>query len=101
MRILGTSNQVPFPMTGNCPILHVSGTVADEDAINDLPARLARRACVFHTSHAASGAERPDSFFPEHPSGLNEQAAVDRFMGDPHGALIWKCQLEPSRNLFR
>lgn len=42
----------------------------------------------------------PYQFFLEHPSGLNEHAAVDRFVGNTHGSLIWKFPLEPARSLF-
>ena len=42
----------------------------------------------------------PQQFFFEHAPGLNEQTAVDRFVGDLHGALRWKFTLEPARDLF-
>lgn len=42
----------------------------------------------------------PQKLFLEHSSGLDKQTAVDRFVGDPHGALRWKFPLEPARDLF-
>lgn len=40
VRILGTCNQVPFPVTRNRVIVHISGTVPDGEAIDDLSSGL-------------------------------------------------------------
>jgi len=42
----------------------------------------------------------PDYIVLEPPSGLHEQSAVDRFIGNTHGSLIWKFQLEQPCYLF-
>ena len=43
----------------------------------------------------------PDQFLLDQAPGLNEHTAIDRLVGDLHGVLTWKCQLEPPRDLFR
>jgi hypothetical protein len=35
----------------------------------------------------------PNQLLFEHAPGLDEQAAVDRFMGHAHAPVIWKFQL--------
>lgn len=43
----------------------------------------------------------PQEFFLEHPSGLEKQTAVDRFVGDVRRSLIWIGLLKLARDLFR
>src|SRR6266478_1752145 len=88
-------------MTGNGAILNFSGSFPDGDGIYDLTARVFEDTRVLRAAYAALGSQVPQQLFLQHSAGLDEQAAVNRFVGHAHALVIGILNLQPSGNLFR
>src|SRR5882672_4173340 len=88
-------------MTGNGAVLDFSRPFPDGDGIYDLAARVFKDTRVLRAAYAAFGSQVPHQLFLQHSAGLDEQAAVNRFVGHAHALVIGKLDLQPSRNLFR
>ncbi|MBV6471202.1 MAG: hypothetical protein NBKEAIPA_03134 [Nitrospirae bacterium] len=67
-------------MTGDRPVVDARRTISDRDPVDNLPLWLAFRARVECPPHAPPRSELSQQFFLEHVAGLNEQAALGRFV---------------------
>jgi len=56
---------------------------------------------VLRPAYAALRSQVPQQLFLQHSACLDEQAAVNRFVGHAHALVIGIPDLQPSRNLFR
>ncbi|WP_395396518.1 hypothetical protein WBP07_21570 (plasmid) [Novosphingobium sp. BL-8A] len=54
----------------------------------------------FGLAHLAPGAQMRGQFLLEHPARLDEEAAMDRFVGYPHIWIVRILSLQPTRNLL-
>ncbi len=87
-------------MTHNRTVFNVRRALPDRYPIDDLSAWLATGAGVLLASYPSPGSQMPNQFLLEHAWGLDEQAAIDRFMGRAQAPFIWKFPLEPSGYLL-
>src|SRR5258705_575427 len=88
-------------MTGNGAVLDFSGPFPDGDGIYDSTARVFKDTRVPRAAYAALGSQVSHQLFLQHSAGLDEQAAVNSFVGHAHALVIGIPDLQPSRNLFR
>src|SRR5271167_63385 len=72
-----------------------------EMASTILTARVFKDTSVLRAAYAALGSQVPQQLFFQHSAGLDEQAAVNRFVGHAHALVIGILDLQPSGDLFR
>src|SRR5271169_171734 len=94
-------NEIAFPMTGNGAVFDFRGSFPDGDGIYDLAARVFIDTRVLRAADAALGSQMPQQLFLQHSAGLDEQTAVNRFVGHAHALVRGILDLQPSGNLFR
>src|SRR4051794_30458441 len=87
-------------MTWDGTILRLGGTLADGDHIQALTLPRSGAPGTFAEAHLSFGAQMGCQLLLEHPSRLDEQAAIDRFMRYPHAWIAWVRSLQPTRNLL-
>jgi hypothetical protein len=75
-------------MTGDGAVLNFSGPFPHGDGIYDLTARVFKDTRVLRAAYAALGSQVPHQLFLQHCAGLDEQAAVNRFVGHAHALVI-------------
>src|SRR5258708_28851940 len=73
MGVVGTREQVAFPMAWNGAVLDFGRTFADGDRIDDLPRQAAWRSAAFRVAHAPPCPKMPEQLFLEHPASLDVQ----------------------------
>jgi hypothetical protein len=100
MSVVRAGNQITFPMTGDSTVLDFRWTFADRDRVDDLTSCLTRSAGVLCVPHNTPRAKMPDQFPLQDAAGLDEQTAVNCFVGHPHAPIVCKVHLEPTRNLL-
>jgi hypothetical protein len=88
-------------MTGDGAILDLRGSFPDGDGIYDLTTRVFEDASVLRAADAAPGSQVPQQLFLQHSAGLDEQTAVNRFVGHAHALVCGILDLQPAGNLFR
>lgn len=99
LRVMRADEQIAFPMSGDGAIFHFGRTLPDRDRIHD-------------ASGLSFGGGRPRSadppartkvghqIFLERAAGLDEQAAIDRFMGHPQSLIMRILLLKPACDLL-
>src|SRR5271168_1548251 len=75
------TNEIAFPMAGDGAVLDLCGPFPDGDGIYDLTARVFIDTRVLRAANAALGSQVPQQLFLQHSTGLDEQTAVNRFVG--------------------
>src|ERR1700677_1409331 len=95
------ANEIAFPMTGNGAVLDFCRSFPDGNGVYDLTARVFEDTRVLRAADAALGSQVPQQLFLQHSAGLDEYAAVNRFVGHAHALVRGILDLQPSRNLFR
>jgi hypothetical protein len=88
------TNKIASPMTGDGAVLDFCRSFLDGDSIYDLTARVFKDTSVLRPAYAALGSQVPNQLFLQHSAGLNEQAAVNRFVGHAH-ALVGLPKARP------
>jgi hypothetical protein len=100
MSALRAGNQVTFPVAGNRTVFDFRWTFTDRDRVDDLTSCLTRGTGVLCTPHNTPRAKMADQFPLQDAPGLDEQTAVNRFVGHLHVPIVCKVHLEPTRNLL-
>ena len=88
-------------MAGNGAILDFRRSFPNGDGIDDLTARVFEDTRVLRAADATLGSQVPQQLFLQHSAGLDEQTAVNRFVGHAHALVSGILDLQPSGNLFR
>src|SRR6266478_4863546 len=88
-------------MTRYGAVLNFSGSFPDGDGICDLAARIFKDTSVLRAADATLGSQVPKQLFLQHSARLNEQAAVNGFVGHAQALVIGILGFQPSGNLFR
>ncbi len=99
--VFGAAQQIAFPMTRNRSVFRFRRSFANRDGIDDLTARLAADGCVSRAAHAPFRPQVVHQLFFQYATRLNEEAAVNRFVGHSHARVIGKLNFQPSGNLSR
>jgi hypothetical protein len=86
-------------MTEDGAVLDFCGSFPNGDGIYDLNARVFKDTSVLRPAYAALGSQVPQQLFLQHSACLDEQAAVNRFVGHAQALVIGIPDLQPSRNL--
>ena len=78
-------------------VLDFCGSFPDGDGIYDLTARVFKDTRVLRAADAALGSQVPQQLFLQHSAGLDEQTAVNRFMGHAHALVSGILPSETTR----
>ena len=98
--VLRAGNQVPFPVAGDRTVLDFRWTFTDRDRVDDLTSCLTRGVGVLCAPHKTPRAKMADQLPFQDAAGLDEQTAVNRFVGHAHAPIVCKVRLEPTCNLL-
>ena len=71
-------------MPRHSAILNLGGPLADRDHIEDMPLSTLRVVALGVTHHRRAVRNCADSSLFQHAAGLDEEAAIDRFVRYPH-----------------
>src|SRR5271156_6805988 len=88
-------------MTGDCAVLNFRWSFSNGDGIDDLTPGLPARSRVLRAADAALGPQMCNQLFFQHSPRLDEQTAVNRFVGHAHTLVLGILGLQPSGDLFR
>ena len=78
--VVGTREQVAFPMAWNGAVLDFGRTFADGNRIDDLSRQPAWHGAAFPIAHAPPCPKMSEQLFLEHAAGLDKQTAIDGFV---------------------
>ncbi len=81
-------------------ILNLGGPLADGDHIEDMSLSTLRVVALGAT-HPPRSTQLCGQFLLQHAAGLNEEAAIDRFVRYLHVLVGWELLLQPARDLLR
>src|SRR5208283_1089981 len=98
--VLSSGQQIPFPVTGYRSIFRFRRSFADRDGIDDLSAAMSMFAGMTRATHASLGPQMVHQLSFQHSTRLNEQAAVDGFVGHAHALVVGILSLQPPGNLL-
>ena len=87
-------------MTRNRAVLHFSGPFADRDGLRDLTAPVFKDTRVLRPAYAALGSQVLQQLFFQRSTRLNEQAAVNGFVGHTHALIIGILDFQPAGDLL-
>ncbi len=79
VRIVRSGKKVSFPMARHSTILDLGWPLADRDHIDDLSLSTLGVA-AFGVAHPPCSTQMCRQLFLQHAAGLNEEAAIDRFV---------------------
>ena len=100
VRIVPAAKKIAFPMARYGTILGLGRPLADRDHIEDVslptPGIVA-----FGETHLTSGAQVRRQLLFQYAARLNEQTAIDRFVGYLHVLVGRELPLQPARELLR
>jgi len=97
---LGAAQQIAFPMTGNRSVFSLRRPFANGDGIDNPTLRVPVNAGVSRAAHASLRPQMIHQLLFQCSPGLNEQAAVNGFVGHVHALVIGIPSFQPSGNLF-
>ena len=101
VNILGAADEIAFPMTGDGTVLNFRGPFPDGDGIDDLPTAVSARTGLPRAAYTPLGPKVLNQLLFQHSARLNEQAAINRFVGHAHGLVVGILVPQQSGNLFR
>src|ERR1700694_3403802 len=96
-----TAQQIALPVTGNGTIFDFRRSFADGDGIDDPALGVPVNAGVPRAADPPLRSQMPNQLLFQRSSRLNEQAAVDGFVGHAQALVIRVVLLQPSGNLLR
>src|ERR1700688_4551564 len=99
--VVGTAQQIALPMTGNGSVFDLRRPFPDGDGIDDLTHAVSTITRVPRAAYTPLGPKVLNQLFFQHSARLNEQTAINRFVGHAHALVVGILDLQPSRNLFR
>ena len=79
MRIVRSGKKVSFPMPRHGAILNLGGALANRNHIEDMPLSTFRVVALGAT-HPPRSTQLRRQLLLQHAAGLNEEAAIDRFV---------------------
>ena len=82
------------------PILNLGGPLADGDHIEDMPLSTLRVVALGAT-HPPRSTQLRRQLLLQHAAGLDEEAAIDRFVRYLHVLVGWELLLQPAGDLLR
>src|SRR3990172_8156602 len=94
--VLDAAEQIALPMTGNGAVLDFRGPFPDGDGIDDLTAGRSADTGVSRAAYTPLGPKVPHELFLQHSARLDEQAAVNGFVGHAHTLVLGILDLQPS-----
>ena len=81
-------------------ILNLGGPLADGDHIEDMPLSTLR-VVVLGATHPPRSTQLRRQLLLQHAAGLDEEAAIDRFVRYLHVLVGWELLLQPAGDLLR
>jgi hypothetical protein len=99
--VLSSREEIALPVPGDRSVLYLGRPLSDGYRVNDLTARLSPGGGGFASAHQPPGAQTGDQLLSQDSSSLDEQALVDRLVGQPHRRVIAVFILEPAGYLLR
>src|SRR6476469_3636794 len=90
----------PVRRSPSSAILNLGGPLADRDHIEDMPLSTLRVVALGVTHPPRSTQLRRQLLF-QHAAGLDEEAAIDRFVRYLHVLVGWELLLQPTGDLLR
>ena len=87
-------------MPGSGAVLDLRRPFPDGDGIDDLTTGMSAITEVPRAADPPLGAQVLNQLFFQHSAGLNEQAAVNGFVGHAQGLILWILLFQPSGNLL-
>ena len=100
MRVVRSGKKVSFPMPRHGAILNLGGPLADGDHIEDMSLSTLRVVALGAT-HPPRSTQLRRQFLLQHAAGLDEEAAIDRFVRYLHVSVGWELLLQPAGDLLR
>src|SRR5262245_52329371 len=94
------AQQIALPMPGNGAVFDFRRPLANGNGIDDPALRVSVRAGVPRAANLPLGAQVFHQLFFQRSTGLNEQAAIDRFVRNAQALVVGIFHLEPSRYLL-
>ena len=79
VRVVRSGEKVSFPMPRHGAILNLGGPLADGDHIEDMPMSTVR-VVVLWATHPPRSTQLRRQLLLQHATGLDEEAAIDRFV---------------------
>src|SRR6476620_9525440 len=98
--VVGPGEKIPFLMARDGAVLSLGRTLADRHHVDD-PAMPPAGLRALSEAHLPPGAQMSHKLLLEHPARLDEETAIDRFVGYPHVWIVRILPLQPTRNLLR
>jgi hypothetical protein len=95
------AQEIALPVTQNGTVLHFRGPFADRDGLRNLTASVFKDMRVLRPAYAALGSQVVQQLLFQRPTGLNEQASVNGFVGHTHAHIIGILGFPPAGNLLR
>ena len=87
-------------MSRHGAILNLGWPLADGDHIEDMPLSTLRIVAL-GAAHQPRSAQMCCQLFLQHATGLDEEAAIDRFVRYLHVLVGWELLLQPTGDLLR
>src|SRR5262245_28966461 len=100
MRAVRSGKKVSFPMAGHRAILNLGGPLANGDHIEDMSLSTL---CIvaLGPTHLPRSTQVRRQLLLQHAAGLDEEAAIDRFVRYLHILVGRKLLLQPAGDLLR
>jgi len=98
--VVCSGEQVSLPVPRHGTILGLGRALSDRDRVDDL-AQTDLRGPALGLAHLPSAAKLRHEPLPQYAPALNEQAAIDRFVGHLHVLIGRVLALEPPGDLLR
>jgi hypothetical protein len=83
-------------MTWQRPVFDFGRTFSDRNGIDDLPSQLSSGARLLRPASDTAHPQMINQLLLQYPARLDEEAPVDRFVGDAHGRLVGILPSQPS-----
>ncbi len=96
----GCNQQITLPMTGNGTIFDFRRSFADRNSIDDPALGVPVNAGMPRAAYTPLGAKVLNQLFFQRSAGLNEQAAIDRFVRHAQALILGILPVEPTGNLL-
>src|ERR1700687_2212244 len=91
--VVRARDQIPFPMTGNGPVVDLSGPLPDGDGVRYPTAWILTGSSVPRPAHAGVAPQVAQELLFQQSARLNEQAAVNSLVGHAHALIAGKPKL--------
>src|SRR5260370_8879197 len=100
VRVVRSGKKVYFSMPRHGAILNLGGSLANGDHIENMPLSTLR-VVVLGATHPPLSTQLRRQLLLQHAAGLNEEAAIDRFVRYLHVLVGWELLLHPTEDCLR